>query len=355
MRRRQAAPIATLAAVARVWRQRAAPGAQGLAARARARRWTAVWAGAALLTVAGGAAASMGQSAARRSARHSRHSRPAEVLAARARPAAAHGPTRQQPTAHPSAAAPAAGQQQTSQQTAAALQTLAAAARCGGHPPAEHLIAGRRWLSGVILTEYYPAPERWFSGRLVPTPGMTGRHHVDWLYSAHGLSMEGDGLDRAGRLAHIQSLGSVGWVNAAGTPTVPPHCGIRWSHGPPEWRAGGWRNRDGQVTYPLQTGDWSRGRGHWVGAYGGATFASGPSLPVRFYHSVAVDPRLIPEGSRIFIPTYRPINGGWFVAQDTGGAIIGRHIDVYVPPPAQQFASGRLSLGARVYVIPPGH
>jgi 3D (Asp-Asp-Asp) domain-containing protein len=153
---------------------------------------------------------------------------------------------------------------------------------------------------------------------------------------------------------HIANLGAVGWVNSAGKSTVPPPCGIRWSHGPPAWRAGGWRNRAGHVTYPLAAGGWSDGAGHWVGGYGGATFAVGPSLALTYYHSVAVDPNLIPRGSRIFIPAYRKFDGGWFVAQDTGGAIIGRHIDVYRPPTSRPFGTGRLRLHERVYVIPPG-
>ena len=38
---------------------------------------------------------------------------------------------------------------------------------------------------------------------------------------------------------------------------------------------------------------------------------------------VAVDPKVIPMGSKIHIPGY-----GWGVAADVGGAIKGRHIDV---------------------------
>jgi 3D (Asp-Asp-Asp) domain-containing protein len=236
----------------------------------------------------------------------------------------------------------------------AAAQATARSPGCVPHPPAERPIVRRRWLGGVVITEYYPVPERWSAGALVSAPGLAGRHRVDWLYSANGLSMEGDGVDLAGRRAHIQNLGSVGWVNAAGSPTVPPRCGVRWSGGPPAWRAGGWRTRGGGVTYPLSGGGWSNGTGHWVGGYGGATFSYGASLPLRYYHSVAVDPRLIPRGSRIYVPAYRSISGGWFVAQDTGGAIIGRHIDVYRPPTPQRFGTGRLLLHQRIYVIPPG-
>ena len=230
----------------------------------------------------------------------------------------------------------------------------ARSAACNRKAPPEHRLVARQWLSGVIVTEYYPVPERWFNGALVPAPGLLSRHRVDWLYSANGVSMEGAGVDRHGRSVHIEDLGTAGWVSAAGKATVPPRCGTHWSRGAPEWRAGGWRNAAGAVTYPLAGGRWSNGRGHWSGDYGSATFAFGSSRPLRYYRSVAVDPGLIPLGSRIYIPAYRTISGGWFVAQDTGGAIIGRHIDVYRPPTPQRVGSGRLLLDQRVYVIPPG-
>ncbi len=107
------------------------------------------------------------------------------------------------------------------------------------------------------------------------------------------------------------------------------------------------------MTYPLATGGWSNGAGVRTLDYGGVTFAPGPSLPVRYYHSIAVDPRLIPEGSRVYVPAYRAANGGWFVAQDTGGAIKGRHIDVYRPPPASPSDLGRYMTSQRILVIPP--
>ena len=62
---------------------------------------------------------------------------------------------------------------------------------------------------------------------------------------------------------------------------------------------------------------------------------------------------MIPLGSRVYLPAYRDDgHGGWFVAQDTGGAIAGRHIDVYRPrPPAP--GPGRYLTGQRIYVIAP--
>jgi 3D (Asp-Asp-Asp) domain-containing protein len=164
--------------------------------------------------------------------------------------------------------------------------------------------------------------------------------------------MEGDGLDRGGRLVQIAELGSTGWVNAAGRPTVPVCLG-KWTHGFPVWLRGGWRNGSGAVTFPLAGGGWSNGRGVRTLPYGGVTFAPA-HLSLRYYHSIAVDPRLIPEGSRVFIPAYRHINGGWFVAEDVGGAIKGRHIDVYRPPPDNPSNLGRYLTRQRVLVIPPG-
>ncbi len=213
-------------------------------------------------------------------------------------------------------------------------------------------ISHRQWLTGVTITEYYPAPERWFTGRRVSAPGLAGRHAADWLYSARGLAMEGDGVDRRGRPVHIAQLGSTGWVNAAGRPTVPVCLG-QWSHGSPVWLSGGWRNHAGAVTFPLADGGWSDGPGGRRLSYGGVTFAAGPSRRLRYYHSIAVDPRLIPLGSRVYIPAYRHIGGGWFVAQDTGGAIKGRHVDVYRPAPASPADLGRYMTQERILVIPP--
>jgi 3D (Asp-Asp-Asp) domain-containing protein len=176
---------------------------------------------------------------------------------------------------------------------------------------------------------------------------------VDWLYSGRGVSMEGDGIGLDGRHYHIDALGHGGWVNAAGHLTRPGRCAGHWSAGRPFWLQGGWRNRAGHVTFPLARGGWSRGLGRRRLSYEGVTFAPGSSLPLHPYRTVAVDPRLIPLGSRLYLPSYRHINGGWFVAQDTGGAIIGHHIDIYRPPTATPLDGGRYLRNQRVKVIPP--
>jgi 3D (Asp-Asp-Asp) domain-containing protein len=240
--------------------------------------------------------------------------------------------------------------------TAAAHRTATArTSACHGEAPSprERQISRRQWLGGVVITEYYPAPERWFVGRRVSAPGLEGAYAVDWLYSARGLAMEGEGVDRGGRPFHIAELGSTGWVNAAGHPTLPVCLG-KWTDGPPTWLRGGWRNARGAVTFPLASGGWSDGVGRRSLPYGGVTFAPGSSRPLRYYHSIAVDPGLIPLGSRVYIPAYRDLGGGWFLAQDTGGAIKGPHVDVYRPAPPRPADEGRYMTGQRIYVIPPG-
>jgi 3D (Asp-Asp-Asp) domain-containing protein len=215
-------------------------------------------------------------------------------------------------------------------------------------------ISRARWLGAVTVTEYYPVPEAWFVGRKVAVPGLTTKHRVDWLYSSRGVSMQGTGIGLDGQLYHIDALGSGGWVNERGRPSVPSREG--WSGGGPYWRSGAyWLARGRYVTFPLEAGGWSHGRGRRYVELPGVTFAEGASKPLRFYRSIAVDPDLIPLGSRIYIEAYRHTAGrGWFRAEDIGGAIIGRHVDVYRSPPASPEIGAQMLASERIYVIPPG-
>jgi 3D (Asp-Asp-Asp) domain-containing protein len=219
-------------------------------------------------------------------------------------------------------------------------------------PPPPSKRAKGAWLKGVAITQYWPAPESWFVGRMVAAPGLPGLHRVDWLYSATGLSMEGSGIGVDGRTYHIDELGDGGWVTTTGASTSPADG---WSAGAPYWRAGGyWRNKKRAVTFPLSAGGWSNGDGAKYVPLRNVTFAAGESLPLHYEQSIAVDPGVIPLGSRVYVPAYRNDGfGGWFVAQDTGGAINGRHIDVYRAPPSNPLDVGE-SLGSqRIFVIKP--
>lgn len=210
------------------------------------------------------------------------------------------------------------------------------------------------WLRSVTVTEYYPAPEWWFVGKKVGTPGLDRLSRIDWLYSATGMSMEGDGIGLDGERYHIAGLGSGGWVTDRGKASVPGHRG--WSGGRPYWRAGGyWLSKGRYVTFPLDGGGWSNGRGARYRDLPGVSFGAGPSRPLKYYRSVAVDPDLIPLGSKVYIAAYRSsAGGGWFTAEDVGGAIIGRHVDVYRTPPARADIGGGYLEDQRIYIQPPG-
>jgi len=220
-------------------------------------------------------------------------------------------------------------------------------------PPSRH--GHGVWMHGFTITEYWPAPEAWFVGAPVSAPGLTGKHRVDWLYSAGGVSMQGEGLGLDGQMYHLAAAGTGGWVTSAGKPTTASNG---WAAGPPFWRSGGfWQSVTRAVTFPLAACGWYAGAGKGYVPLRGIRFATGPSLALRFYQSIAVDPRVIPLGSRVYIPAYRHDgHGGWFIAQDTGGAVLGHHVDVYrTPPPGPQDAGRKLS-AQRVYVIRPrGH
>jgi 3D (Asp-Asp-Asp) domain-containing protein len=225
--------------------------------------------------------------------------------------------------------------------------------RCGGAavrqvPPVRRPTV----LRDVVVTEYFSVPERWFSGRFVHAPGLRGRFRADWLYSARGVAMEGEGVARNGRYYGVGDVSGAGWVNRRGQATTPGRCAGRWSAGWPVWSNGGWRTRGGSVTWPLNGGGWANGpaaRRRPVPM----TFAPRGRPRVRPWRSVAVDPAVIPLGSRVYIPAYRTINGGWFRAEDVGGAIQGLHVDVYRTAPSRPGDRGRVLRGQRISVFPP--
>lgn len=199
-------------------------------------------------------------------------------------------------------------------------------------------------MNNVLLTEYYPVPESWFVGEKVAAPGLTGTYHVDWLYSARGLAMEGDGVAEDGQKVHIDDVGSSGWIGKDG------------KSGSYYWRGENyWKNAKGGVTFPLEAGGWARGTGKKFIANKGSTFALGQSRPLSYYRSIAVDPSYIPMGSRVYLRAYRTASAnGWMCAADTGGAIKGRHIDVFRPAPKDAFGEGYSTPNQPIYVLPPG-
>lgn len=206
------------------------------------------------------------------------------------------------------------------------------------------------WLSKTRITEYYPAPEKWFVGAREKATGLDRKSRIDWLYSARGMSMQGDGIGTDGKRYHIVGLGNGGWIAKNGKRAV---FGSSDASRSPFWRSAGyWRNNRKAVTFKLEAGGWYNGKGRRYVKPKGITFAEGPSLPLEYYRSVATDRSLIPKGSLVHIGKYRSLNGdGWFRADDTGSAIKGRHLDVYRRPPDES-GDARMFPRVRVYVVP---
>jgi hypothetical protein len=193
-------------------------------------------------------------------------------------------------------------------------------------PPSEHLLTRPRWIANTLVTEYWPAPERWFSGPLVRVAGIPGRHRSDWLFGARGLPMEGEGLAANGGVYHFAGPYDLGWLNRAGGGTAP--C--------------------------VAPGFWTNGRPFRISEPARARFAPGHSRTLVYWKSAAVDRHVIPFGSRIFMRALcRTPARGWVVARDTGGAIGGAHIDIY-PPPPRRLSGGAVLRGRSMLVVPPG-
>lgn len=239
-----------------------------------------------------------------------------------------------------------------------ALASPAAGALAAGAPGSGGVAIGTApatsmgtWYHRFTITEYWPAPESWFVGALVAAPGLSSEHRIDWLYSASGVSMQGEGIGLDGQLYHIDAAGLAGWITSRGKPAT---FGGSVSASP-YWRAGAyWRNKARRVTFPLAAGGWSNGIGHKFVPLSGVSFAPGPAKVLGYYQSIAVDPKVIALGSRVYIPAYKSdAYGGWFIAQDTGGAISGRHIDVFRPPPATPATPGLHLRKQLVLVLPP--
>lgn len=129
-----------------------------------------------------------------------------------------------------------------------------------------------------------------------------------------------------------------------------------WSAGRPAWTTTGWRNAQNAPTHQLKAGGWSKGTGvTQLPLPAAVRFAVGASRPLTYWKSVAVDTASIPLGSRIFVPALCSTPArGWVTAADTGGAITGRHLDLYRPAPTVPFARVDTLREQKVFVVPKG-
>lgn len=73
-------------------------------------------------------------------------------------------------------------------------------------------------------------------------------------------------------------------------------------------------------------------------AYAGDSITATGTVPK--WGTIAVDPRLIPYGTRVYIPQF----GQTFVAEDCGGAIKGNKIDIFMNSESQAYDWGRRTI-----------
>ncbi len=82
----------------------------------------------------------------------------------------------------------------------------------------------------------------------------------------------------------------------------------------------------------------------------GGNSKTATGVTARANYTIATDPRYYPMGTIIYIPYFANYpNGGWFIAQDTGGAIKGNKIDVYMNSYSECTNFGRRNLECYVY------
>ena len=80
---------------------------------------------------------------------------------------------------------------------------------------------------------------------------------------------------------------------------------------------------------------------------GSGTGLAADGNPAIANHTFAVDPNVIPLGSKVHVPGI-----GWGVAHDTGGAIKGPILDVCVGTKSEAYQWGRRTI--EIEVVPPG-
>jgi 3D (Asp-Asp-Asp) domain-containing protein len=144
---------------------------------------------------------------------------------------------------------------------------------------------------GFRITNYTLARETELSGQRtgnrtrISAKGLPGQWPWEFLCSGRGVAMQGTGITADGKYVHYVRGG------------------------------GGFCGRD-QHLCNCKNAEFTL----TTGVFG----STGRALTENF--SIAVDPSVIPYGSFVWIDAMKR----WFRADDTGGAIVGRHIDVYV-------------------------
>lgn len=83
----------------------------------------------------------------------------------------------------------------------------------------------------------------------------------------------------------------------------------------------------------------------WPHVCGTGTGLTATGTQVAAWKTAAVDPTVIPYGTKMYIEGY-----GWFVAEDCGGAVSGKHIDIAVDTHSQAIDMGTTIGGVWILV-----
>lgn len=254
-------------------------------------------------------------------------------------------------------------------------------------PDAQAAVARPKALGSFWITYYWFAPESWFEAKRIVPLGLAKAYREDFLYGAKGIAMQGTGTGDDGVLLHWRS-GSGAWINKDGVPTTTSAGGF--TNGSPYARPGGctyWTvGADGKPgsdtrrpTFPLGDETWSNPPaapvvglpvcdkaaatakaaypdGHdWTRRGYLDTYGVGVGTAVTPWHSIATDRDWIPRGTAIYIEALKDTpSRGCFVAEDTGGAIIDKHIDILIPPDKTLSQKFKLPSRADLTQLPTG-
>lgn len=173
--------------------------------------------------------------------------------------------------------------------------------------PLEELIPGFRITNYTLAREADLSGQRTGNRTRISAKGLPGQYAWEFLCSGRGVAMQGTGVTLDGKYVHYVSGG------------------------------GGFCGRDKNLC---------NCKGAEFAITTGVFGSTGRALTENY--SIAVDPTVIPYGSFVWIDAMKR----WFRADDTGGAIKGRHIDVYRRPPDSSADSGRYLQNRRIFVVP---
>ncbi len=151
--------------------------------------------------------------------------------------------------------------------------------------PLEELIPGFRITNYTLAREADLSGQRTGNRTRISAKGLPGQYAWEFLCSGRGVAMQGTGVTLDGKYVHYVSGG------------------------------GGFCGRDKNLC---------NCKGAEFAITTGVFGSTGRALTENY--SIAVDPTVIPYGSFVWIDAMKR----WFRADDTGGAIKGNHIDVYV-------------------------